>query len=62
MQVAGEVARNLHFAPHLVDLADQVVHAMTEGRKHDFNGLHLRLESDASPWIDNMLGGVEVRF
>ena len=59
--LAVEVSSSLRFSPHLVEVADLILHAVTDGGKKAFNGLHLRLESDAGPWID-IMGGFEVRF
>lgn len=56
--LVAEVARSLRFAPHLVQLADQVVHIVTDGGKRAFNGLHLRIEADASEWLEK-IGGVQ---
>lgn len=59
LELAGKVARSLQFAPHLVELADRVLHDVTDGGRRAFNGLHLRLESDTAPWIEAM-GGAKV--
>lgn len=59
MLLAGKVAQSLQFAPNVVELADRVLHELTDGGKRSFNGLHLRLESDAMPWV-NKIGGLEV--
>lgn len=59
LALAGEVARSLRFAPRLVELADRVLQDVTDGGKKTFNGLHLRLESDAAPWL-NAMGGAKV--
>ena len=56
-----EVARSLQFSPHLMELADRVVHDMTDGGRIGFNGLHLRIEGDATNWIVNQ-GGIKVCF
>mmetsp|Transcript_19298 Transcript_19298/g.58284 ORF Transcript_19298/g.58284 Transcript_19298/m.58284 type:complete len:576 (+) Transcript_19298:406-2133(+) len=53
----SEVAMNLHFAPQLQDMASRVMRGMRrESGKELFNGLHLRLEADASAWIE-LFGG-----
>lgn len=57
--LAGEVARNLRFSPSLVELADRVLDGVTSGGNRVFNGLHLRLENDAAPWIERT-GGIKV--
>lgn len=54
-----EIARNLHFAPHLVDIADKIITGMKKKTgSSSFNGLHLRLEADAAAWI-RLVGGEE---
>ncbi|KAL4423751.1 hypothetical protein ABPG75_001052 [Micractinium tetrahymenae] len=45
--LTSKVALSLHFSPHLQALADRIVAAVTDGGRRPFNGLHLRLETDA---------------
>jgi hypothetical protein len=59
IQSAGEVARTLEFSPYLVHLADQIVLAMTDQGKLEYNSVHLRLEKDAKDWT-RIMGGAEV--
>ena len=58
--LAAEAARSLQFSRQLVELADNVVHRVTDGGRRQFNGLHLRLEDDLRDWIARS-GGVQVR-
>ena len=59
--LAAEVAKSLHFSPHLVQLADRVVRNVTDGGRRGFNGLHLRIEGDVTAWIVKV-GGIKVRM
>ena len=53
------MARSLQFAPELHALADRVVEGVTEGGRHPFNGVHLRIEKDACDWAA-IMGGQQV--
>ncbi|PSC70539.1 alternative oxidase [Micractinium conductrix] len=59
LPVVTEVAKSLKFAPELVSMADRIVEAMTAGGKHEFNGVHLRIEKDARDWAA-IMGGQQV--
>lgn len=60
LALAAEAARSIHFSPHLVQLADNVVRAITDGGTSTFNGVHLRIEHDAiQAWLHNA-EGIEV--
>lgn len=70
LRLMSDVARTLTFAPHLVALADRVVDAAARAARGGagsagdaralapFNGVHLRLESDARDWA-TILGGTQ---
>ena len=51
------MAQSLEFAPDLLELADRVVQAVTDGGRLPFNGVHLRIEMDAIDWAAAMGGG-----
>jgi hypothetical protein len=56
LTLIGEVARSLRFAPDLLQLADMIVQAVTDGGRRPFNGVHLRIELDAVDWAVAMGG------
>jgi hypothetical protein len=59
--VVTEVAKSLEFAPQLHAMAQRIIEGMTEGGKHDYNGVHLRIEKDARDWA-LIMGGQEVGY
>lgn len=59
LRVVTEVAKSLEFAPQIRAMADRIVEGMTEGGKHEYNGVHLRIEKDARDWA-LIMGGQQV--
>lgn len=61
MELPKEAARSLRFPPAIMALADKVIDGIERGTgSHEFNGIHLRLESDSRDWSE-ILGGRDVR-
>lgn len=47
-----QVARNLRFAPSVMQLADKVLARLGEASQgRGFNGAHMRIEKDATDWM-----------
>ncbi len=62
MELPKEAARSLRLPPGIVALGDKVVNGIAQANagERDFNGIHLRLESDSRDWSE-ILGGRDVR-
>ena len=61
MELPKEAARSLQFPPGIVALADKVIDGIEQATgNREFNGIHLRLESDSRDWSE-ILGGRDVR-
>ncbi|KAK9810163.1 hypothetical protein WJX72_005905 [[Myrmecia] bisecta] len=60
LRVVTEVARSLEFSPHIQELADRVIHGMTNAGLHEYNAVHLRIEKDARDWSQIMGGDAVV--
>ena len=60
-ELAAAAVGSLPFARPILELADRVVHNMTDGGRIVCNGLHLRIEGDAMAhkMLDS-LGGLQV--
>lgn len=50
-QLTAQVVKGLIFSPSIKILASDIVHRITSGGQHEYNGVHLRFETDAlSAW------------
>ena len=56
MPIISNIVRTFEFSRAIVELSDEILRRIGQD---EFNGLHLRIESDARPWAD-LSGGSEV--
>ncbi|KAK9844459.1 hypothetical protein WJX74_002810 [Apatococcus lobatus] len=59
LRVVTEVAKSLEFSSKIHQLADRVIHGMTNGGMEEYNAVHLRIERDARDW-SQIMGGEAV--
>lgn len=59
LRVVTEVAKSLEFSSKIQQLADRVIHGMTNGGREEYNAVHLRIERDARDW-SQIMGGEAV--